>query len=345
MSLRLADPSTLLWLLVLVPVAVACLVAVGVARARRRRLLGEQADALLPGFSTGRRLLRDGLMLLACAAVLLALAGPQLGTEVREVQRRGVDVMVVLDVSRSMLAQDVKPSRLDRAKREIRGLLDRMLGDRMGLVTFAGDAKRILPLTHDANTYRLFLDDVDTTTNRLGGTAIGEGLERALDSFDEARPEQGVIVLLTDGEDHDSDPPPREVAFKARARGIPIHVVAVGTADGGTIPLPDSSSPSGTTLLLGPDGQPVVTRPDEDLLREIADVAQGEFLSTERTAFPLDELYTKRIAVMPGVARTSRQAEVGIDRSQWVLAFALGCLLLRAVLRDTPLPDLEEPSA
>ncbi len=334
--MTLADPSVLPWLFLLLPLLGACLLAASVARGRRARLLGAQADALLPGFSVARRLVRDGLLLAALALVLLALAGPLVGTEVHDVQRRGVDVMLVLDTSRSMLAEDVRPSRLERAKREIRGLLDRMLGDRVGLVTFAGDARRCVPLTHDAPSFRLFLDDVDTTSNALGGTAVGEGLELALEAFEAERPEQAVIVLLTDGEDHSSDPPQGEVAFKARARGIPVHVVSFGTSDGGPIPLPDRGSPSGRTLLLGDDGQPVISRPDEDLLREIADVGLGEFLSTERTAFPLDELFEKRIAVMPGVTRTTRQAERGIDRYQWALALALACLLGRAALRDSP---------
>lgn len=333
--MTLADPSLLVWILALLPLAAFAVWAAGAAGRRRVRLLGEQAARLQPGFRPSRRLLRDGLALLALGLVILAAAGPQWGRELREVNRRGVDVVIVLDTSRSMLAEDVRPNRLERAKREVRGLLDRMVGDRVGLVTFAGDARRISPLTHDAATFRLFLDDVDTSSNRLGGTAIGEGLGLALDSFDADRPEQGVIVLLTDGEDHASDPPPSEVAFKARARGIPIHVVAFGTRDGGTIPLVDRGSPAGRTLLLDADGSPVVSRPDEDLLREIADVGQGEFLSTERTAFPLDELFEKRILAMPGVARTVREAERGIDRYQWVLALALLALLLREVVRDT----------
>ena len=325
-------PETLLWLLALPALLALAWWRVGVAKRRRARLLGALADELAPGFSTPRRLARDGLGALAVGLLVAALAGPLVGTRLREIQRRGVDVMVVLDTSRSMLSEDLRPSRLERAKREVRGLLERMAGDRVGLVTFAGDARRICPLTHDATSYRLFLDDVDTTTNALGGTAIGEGLELALESFDAEYPAESVIVLLTDGEDHTSDPPPSEIAFKARARGIPIHVVAFGTAEGGTVPLRDRRG--NVTALEDLDGEVVVSRPDEALLETIAGTADGAYLSAERTPFPLDELYTKRIAVMPGVTRGSATREEGVDRFQWALVAALGCLFARTLLQD-----------
>ncbi len=329
------DPTVLVWLLAVLPVAAYGAWRVGAARRRRERLLGGMADALAPGFSPARRLVRDGLAALALALLVVALSGPLVGTSLREVQRRGVDVMVVLDTSRSMLAEDMKPSRLERAKREVRGLLENMVGDRVGLVTFAGDARRVCPLTHDATTLRLFLDDVDTTSNAKGGTAVGEGLELALDAFDEEYPAESVIVLLTDGEDHASDPPPSEIAYEARARGIPVHVVSFGTEDGGTIPVRDAR---GRVKALEDEGEVVVTRPDEALLETIAGIADGSFLSAARTPFPLDELYAKRIAVMEGVTRASATREEGIDRFQWALVAALACLALRGIVHDGRVP-------
>jgi len=137
-----AEPRALVWMLSLLPLlAVACW-ALAVARRRRERLFGPMADALAPGFSAPRRLGRDGLALLALALVIVALAGPQIGTSLRKIEERGVDVMVVLDTSRSMLADDMRPTRLERAKREIRGLLDNMVGDRVGLVAFSGDGSK-----------------------------------------------------------------------------------------------------------------------------------------------------------------------------------------------------------
>jgi len=325
-------PQLLVYLLALPALLALAFWAVARARARREALLGAQAEALAPGFTRLGRLLRDGLVIVGTGLVLLALAGPLYGTWLKEVQQRGVDVMIVLDTSRSMLAQDVAPSRLERAKREVRGLITRLAGHRVGLVTFAGDARSLCPLTHDASTLRLFLDDVDSSSNATGGTAIGEGLEQALDAFDEEHPAETVIVLLTDGEDHDSDPAPDQVAYQARARGVPIHVVAFGSEQGGYVPVPNLRG--GSTLLKDSEGQLVRTTPDEDLLEQIAGISEGSFLSASRTPFPLDEIFEKRIAVMEGVTRASSLREEGIDRFQWALVAALLCLGLAHGLRD-----------
>lgn len=330
-------PQLLWWAAALVPLLGLCLWACAVAARRRRLLLGDQAAQLAPGFSRSRRLLRDGLALGAVGAVVFSLAGPVLGTVRREVEQRGVDVMVVLDTSRSMLAEDIEPSRLERAKRDLRGLVQRLHGHRLGVVTFAGDARVLVPLTHDGATLDLFLQDVDTSSNWTGGTAIGEGLELALEALEDNGGNEAVVILLTDGEDHTSDPPPQDVAIKALARGIPVHVVAVGHPDGAPIPL--VSGRGGKTLLRDQDNQIVTTRPDEDLLEDIADAAGGVFLSAARTAFPLDELYDKRIALMEGVSRRSRLAERGIDRYQWTLVLALVLLGLRQVVGDRRTPS------
>jgi Ca-activated chloride channel family protein len=306
------------------------------ARRRRRTLLGAQAAWLAPRFAVRRRLLRDALLSAAVLLCVVALAGPQVGTWMRTVQERGVDVMVVLDTSRSMLAADVTPSRLERAKREVRGLLDRMRGDRVGLVGFAGDARLVCPLTADPASFRLFLDDVDTTTSGRGGTAVAEGLDLAIESFDPDVSTARVVLLLTDGEDHHSDPPATEIAYKARARGIPVHVVAFGTAEGSVIPLAERRGRS--DVVRDASGQPVISRPDEALLERIASIGDGAYLSAARTAFPLDELWEKRISVMQGVTRSTAGRREGVNRFQWALALALALLGTRALLPDGRAP-------
>ena len=302
------------------------------AGARRRALLGGQADVLAPRFAVARRVLRDALLAAGVAACVLALAAPKVGTWVRPVQERGVDLMIVLDTSRSMLARDLSPTRLERAKREIRGLLDRLHGDRIGLVTFAGDARIVCPLTADPASFRLFLDDVDMATNARGGTAVGEGLELALDSFDPSFPSARVIVLLTDGEDNASDPPASEVAYRAHALGIPVHVVAFGTAEGSEIAIDDEHGNS--DVVRTAEGEPVISVPDEALLEQVAHIGDGAYLSAERTAFPLDEIWDKRIALMEGVTRNTASRTEGIDRFQWALVLALVLLGTRALLPD-----------
>ncbi len=327
-----ARPDMLLWLLLLVPIVGYSLWAVARAQGRRARLFGGLAGELAPRFSRGRRLLRDSLAALALAGTLLAAAGPLFGTWVREVVQRGVDVMIVLDTSRSMLARDMSPSRLDRAKRDVRGLLEHLGGDRVGLVTFAGDARRVCPLTHDPTSFRVFLDDVDTLTNARGGTAVGEGLELALDAFDPEVQAQKVILLLTDGEDHTSDPPPTEIAYNARSQGIPIHVVAYGTPDGARIYYTDETGQR--RPVVDDQGEVVMSTPDEGLLERIAGTSRGAFLAADRTAFPLDEIWNKRISQMEGVTRASSTREEGIDRFQWAVVLALVCLGVHVCLSD-----------
>ena len=327
-----ADPRLLLWLAV--PLALLPFAAWAAARAaaRRRSFLGAQAGRLAPGFSRPRRIARDGLLAAALALLVAALARPELGEWMREVHQRGVDVVVVLDTSRSMLAPDIAPSRLDRAKREILALLGRLRGDRVALVTFAGDARLNCPLTADPTSFRVFLDDVDTTTNGLGGTAVGEGVEKALDALQEGAEGARVVVLLTDGEDHASDPEPTEVAYRALAMGVPVHVIAFGTPEGSEIPV--RTEGGGVDVVRDKDGQPVITRPDEVLLERVAGISGGSFLSAARTSFPMDELWDKRISVMEGVTRASSMRREGINRFQWVLVGALALLAVRAVLPE-----------
>lgn len=327
-----ADPQLLLWLAVpaaLVPFAAWAALR---AAARRRAFLGAQAARLAPRFSRGRRLLRDGLAAGAIGLLVAALARPLHGEWLREVHQRGVDVMVVLDASRSMLAPDLAPSRLERAKREVQALLGHLRGDRVGLVSFSGDARLLCPLTSDPTSFRVFLDDVDSTSVGRGGTAVGEGLEQALDALEQAAEGARVIVLLTDGEDHDSDPPPDQVAYRALALGVPVHVIAFGTPAGSQIPLrlPDGR----LDVVRDADGQPVVTRPDEALLERIAGISGGAYLSADGAPFPMDELWDKRIALMEGVTRASSLRTEGINRYQWAVVAALLALGLRALLPD-----------
>jgi Ca-activated chloride channel family protein len=331
-----AQPQLLTWLALPLALLLLAAWAVGRARSRRRAFFGAQATRLAPGFSRGRRLLRDGLAAGALALVVVALARPERGEWLREVRQRGVDVMVVLDTSRSMLATDVPPTRLARAQREIQALLGHLRGDRVGLVTFAGDARLLCPLTSDPTSFRIFLDDVDTTTNGLGGTAVGEGLERALDALADGAEGARVIVLLTDGEDHASDPAPTEVAYRALAMGVPVHVITFGTPEGSEIPvLRDDGA---VDVVRGPDGQPVISRPDEELLERVAGIAGGACLSAARTAFPMDELWDKRIGVMEGVTRASSQRKEGVNRFQWALVLALAALGVRALLPERVAP-------
>jgi Ca-activated chloride channel family protein len=251
------------------------------------------------------------------AAVALALAGPQWGRYPRRVLARSIDLVVCLDTSRSMLARDQKPSRFERMQREVKGLLERLEGDRVALLAFAGDVREIAPLTRDRAVLAELLDHLDMADNRLGGTDLGAALESALRLFDGRSGAHEAVVLLTDGGDLSGHG--LEVAAQAKARGIRVYVVGIGTSQGGKIPLPTES---GERFLVGPDGQEVVTRLEEAGLQELARLTGGDYTSTERSPTPLEELYTQRLSRLDRRQVEGGIEEVPIDRSQWPLGLA-----------------------
>lgn len=260
--------------------------------------------------------------------LVLALTAPQFGAKPTMAQRRGVDVMVLLDVSRSMLAQDLKPSRLERAKYQIGHLLDRLHGDRVGLVVFAGQAFVQCPLTLDYGAIQMFLDIVDTTTIPVQGTAIGEALELAVRSFTE-EDQHKVVILFTDGEDHLGDP--LQVAEKLAEEGARIFAVGLGTADGELIPGLEEGA--GLSYHKDRQGQYVKTRLDEATLRQIALATDGDYFRSSLQGGELDAI-GEHIAQMDqkdfGVARFTRYKE----RFQIPLFLALVCFTIEALMAD-----------
>ncbi|MHC4262095.1 MAG: vWA domain-containing protein [Planctomycetota bacterium] len=280
--------------------------------------------------SSSRRVTRVGLAAGAVCMLALALAGPVLGYLERPVVERGLDVVLCIDTSRSMLARDVRPSRLERAQREVEGLVTTQPGNRFAIVAFSGDARQVAPLTADRKALVELLGRVDVRDNRLGGTDLGAALERSLDLLDENLGSSSAIVLITDGEDLSGRG--REVAARASADGVRVYVVGVGTSDGGKIP---TVGPDGVErFLVGPDGQEVQTRLESETLRALAESTGGEYLSTESSATPLEALFTERILDLERRERSDGLERVPRDRYQWPLAVALVLALAEGALRE-----------
>jgi Ca-activated chloride channel family protein len=326
-------PAHAAWL-VLAPLA---LVVGLVALTRSRRELAawvseRQRARFLPGAAPLRA--RLGVVLGALALFFLALAvlGPARGHTYRAVSRKGLDLVVCLDTSRSMLAQDLRPSRLERAKREIHGLLDHLRGDRVALVAFSGDARDVAPLTRDRETLRGLLAYVSPDDNRAGGTDLAAAIEHALALFDGRSGAHEAIVLLTDGEDLEGRAAAQ--AEEALKRKIRVFVVGVGTEAGGKIPV---AEPDGRSAFLrDPEGNEVVSKLERESLVALARLTGGEFLSAEESPTPLEELYEKRIGRLEGREIEGGERRVPYDRFQWPLALALGCFLARLALRERP---------
>ena len=305
----------------------------GLARRRRDRerlVHPVQLARFLPGFSAGRAVGRLSFAALATVLLGVSLVGPVLGYTFREVTGTGIDLVVCIDTSRSMLARDVRPDRISRAKREVAGLLDVLGSDRVALIAFAGDAREVAPLTHDRVALSSLLERVSPDENRLGGTSLASALERALELFDGRTGSNEAIVLITDGEDLAGEG--LTVAATAKARGIRVFVVGVGTVEGGKIPVDRDGG--GEAFLTDKQGAEVVTRMDRDSLRQLAEKTGGEFLAVDEHPTPLEALYEKRISRYEGREFVGGKERIPNDRYQWPLFAALACMLGEAGLRE-----------
>ena len=220
------------------------------------------------------RAAKSVLILLAVAFLILALARPQFGTRLETVRSEGQDVMVALDVSRSMLAEDVAPNRLERARLEIMRILQRLDGDRIGLVAFAGNAFVQSPLTVDYGAAALFLNAMDTGLIPIQGTNLGEALSVALDAFEEGTRDHRVLIVVTDGEDHEGE---IEGALeRALDEGVQIHTVGIGSLEG--VPIPEfTASGERSGFIRDDDGAVVTTRLDESTLERVAQATGGRY--------------------------------------------------------------------
>jgi Ca-activated chloride channel family protein len=222
-----------------------------------------------------------------------------------------------------MLAQDVRPTRLERAKREMRGLFEVLRGDRVALLAFSGDVREVAPLTSDPRTLASLLDYVTTEDNIVGGTDLAAALKHALGLFDGRTGAHEAIVFLTDGEDLGGRG--KQVAAEAARRGIRVYVVGVGTLEGGKIPVLGRDGRE--AFLRDEQGKEVVTKLDATTLQELARMTGGEFLSTQDSATPLEELMRQRISRLEGRDLTATKVRVPHDRFQWPLVLAIACML------------------
>ena len=304
-------PSLLSWLW-LVPAVGLLLYFFEKRRMARLAMLAEASmlPRLLPSFRPERRRLRLLLWLAAFTLLLTSMARPQWGTEWREVRRRGLDILFVLDTSRSMLAEDMTPNRLQRAKWGIRDMLDRLHGDRAGLIPFAGSSFLLCPLTIDYGAFLMSLDDVHTEIIPRGGTAIEQALRLAVDSFDEASTADRVILLITDGEDHEGDP--LSVIPELRAAGIKVFAIGVGTPDGELIPIRDERGQM--TFLRDRRGNIVRSALREDILVRLAEATGGDYVRATPADFGVERIIEKGFATLKRAEHESTLVRESKDR-------------------------------
>lgn len=262
----------------------------------------------------------------ALTLCILALARPQWGERWVEVEHMGLDIMVVLDTSNSMRAEDLRPSRLDRAKLGLRDLTEQLRGDRIGLIPFAGASYIYCPFTADYSAFLMMLDDVYPGIIPRGGTAIEQALRRAINAFDDHLLADRVIILITDGEDHEGDP--LRVIDEMRRRNIRLFAVGVGTPEGDLIPMTDEQGR--LAFLRDREGNIVRTRLHEDVLERLATRTGGMYVRATPSRFGLEEIYREGIAPLQRAELDSEMIQEYEERFGWFLAAALLLLILEA---------------
>ena len=274
--------------------------------------------------------LKAGLLLAAAILIIFSLMRPQWGFHWQEVKRRGLDIIIALDTSKSMLAEDVKPDRLERAKLAIRDFTKNLKGDRIGLVAFSGTAFLQCPLTVDYGGFLLSLDSIDTNTIPRGGTSIASAIKEAIKGYGSQEKKYKTMVIITDGENNEGDP--FEAAEEAKKNGIIIFCIGIGTKEGELIPLIEEGGQR--QFLKDREGNVVKTRLDEGTLEKIALITGGSYIRSTATEFGLELLYRERLSKMERRELEGKMNKRYIERFQIPLAVALFLILLEAAISD-----------
>ena len=327
--MRFGSPEAF-WYLLLLPV----LFGLFVWSYRRRRMALERfgaqelVDKLTVATSRPRQAVKVGLLLVSFLFIVLALVEPRFGTRLEMVSRRGVDVIVALDTSLSMMAEDMPPNRLLRARLEIESLIDRLEGDRIGLVAFSGQSFVLCPLTLDYGAAKLFLDSIDTELIPTQGTAIAQAVRTATEAFGSEEQKYKALVLITDGEDHAGEA--IEAARQAAEAGVRIFAVGIGTQEGELIPVKKDGR---SEFLKDREGKVVKTRLDEATLVEMAKLTNGGYVRSQRGRVGLDEVYTQ-ISEMEKRELGSRRLSQYKHRYQWPLAVAVLLVIAESLMSD-----------
>jgi Ca-activated chloride channel family protein len=327
--MRLGNPDSF-WFLLMLPGMLGLYVWSFRKRQLAIRRFGSESlmAKLTSATSWTRQTIKAVLLLTAVLFLILALVQPRFGMRLEMVSRRGVDVIVVLDTSLSMMAEDMPPNRLLRARLEIESLIDRLEGDRIGLVAFSGQSFVLCPLTLDYGAAKLFLDSIDTGLIPTQGTAIAQAVRTAIGAFGSEEQKYKALVLITDGEDHAGEA--IEAAREAAEAGVRIFAVGIGTQEGELIPIWKEGRKE---FLKDRDGNVVKTRLDEATLVEMARETNGGYVRSQRGRVGLDEVYAQ-ISEMEKRELGSRKLSQYKHRYQWPLAVALLLVILESLMSD-----------
>jgi Ca-activated chloride channel family protein len=285
-------------------------------------------------FDYKKQRIKFAIIILVLIFSVLALMRPQWGFQWQEVKRRGLDILIAIDTSKSMLASDVKPNRLERSKLAVKDLIKKLEGDRIGLIAFSGTAFLQCPLTVDYDGFLLALDDLGVSTIPQGGTSISSAIEVALHSFEGGQKKYKILVIITDGEDHEGNA--TKAAEMAKKENIKIFCIGIGTSEGELIQLTDSSGKK--EFLKDKDGNVVKSRLNEEILKQIAIATGGTYVRSSGAEFGLDLIYEEKLSQMEKREIKAQMAKLYHERFQIPLAIALMLLVLETVITDKKKP-------
>ena len=279
-------------------------------------------------FSKRRTQIKNILTILIFILLIIGIANPQVGTKMEEVKREGVDLMIAIDLSNSMMAEDIKPNRLERAKLAISRLIDKLEGDRIGLIVFAGEAYVQLPITTDYSAAKLFLSTVSTNIVPTQGTEIAKAIDLSIQSFDMENAQNKAIIIITDGESHDEKA--IESSERANELGIFVHTLGMGLSKGGPIPIYNKYG-NRTDYRKDRDGNTIISKLNEQLLQQIASAGKGTYVRANNSKAGLSTLFAE--------INKMEKKEIGTmvfteykDRFQLFIGLALLLLLTDLIL-------------
>jgi Ca-activated chloride channel family protein len=325
-----------LFALGLIPLLIALFVAMVYWRRRKLKSLGNEVliSRQVLGFIPGRNTTRFLLLCIAFAVLVIGWANLQMGARTEKVQRKGVDVIIALDVSKSMLAKDIQPDRLTRAKQLVQSMLDKMGSDRVGLIVFAGRSYLQVPLTVDYSALKMMLSNVDPGMVPTQGTVISDAVDLAMNSFSQKEKKYKSLVIISDGEDHDEQA--IEKVKSAAESGVIVHTVGVGSTQGMTI-----FDPATQSIKLNDKGEPVISRLNQRALADIASAGRGTYVYLRNTGDAAEQL----VGEINGMEQKSLGAVVFTDFNsyfQYFLVIGLALLVIEWILPGRKLKSKTE---
>lgn len=319
------------WVLAVIPVVILLLAGVLIWKKRKQKQFADKdlLKQLSPNQSIFKSILKVIVLSLAIACFAIALVNPKIGTKLETVKREGVDVVFAIDVSKSMLAEDVAPNRLEKSQQLVTQIINSLASDRIGIIAYAGSAFPQLPITTDYASAKMFLQSMNTDMLSSQGTAINEAIELAKTYYNDEEQTNRVLFIISDGEDHEGDSV--DVAEEASEEGIRIFTIGVGTTKGGPIPI----KRNGVVLNYKKDqnGETVITKLQEETLKDIASEANGEYLYNNITSETVDAV-TEILQNMDKKEFEAKQFADFKDQFQWFLGFGIFFLFLEIFLLE-----------